>query len=197
MSVENFWIGKDIDIKSIWRDADRGSGYIDKFHTMRPHLLQIIFANPSPNLPLFYHEAIYKSFKFSYHELKRLVYSSDIYDKAGPLFLYSVDRGSSEYNFLSDLRQLLLYGTTLSDQKMLGQAILNLDSKIKLIEKYFGLENVHQEDFEAFINLKTPVELKEAFIRLYRQRIKTVKISQKPFSGNIDITKGTLVDLIV
>ncbi len=197
MSIEDYWIGKGINIRDIWQDYDQGGGYIDKFHRMQTHLLQIRFGEPNGNLPLFQHEALFKTLKYFFHEVKRISFTTQHYEEAGPTFLYSVERGSGEYNFLVDLRQGLLYGTTLADQQLIGQGVANLEAKFNFIEKHFGMKNVYPDDFERFVRAKTPADLQEAALRIYSMKIKSVSLSLQPFNGQIEKTKGSLIDFSV
>lgn len=35
MSFYEYWIGKDINLKQLWDDYERGTGYMDKYKAMR------------------------------------------------------------------------------------------------------------------------------------------------------------------
>jgi hypothetical protein len=195
MSKEQYWIGKNIDYQAVWRDFDAGVSYIEKFRTMESHLLRITLANPSKELPLFNHEAVFKTVKGYYHDLKAACLTPIEYDQAGPLYLYSVDRGSGIWDFLGQLRHLLLFGTTLADEKLMGERLANVDKKLDLLRKYFGNASVREEDFQAFMAAKTPKEVDEALQRLIQQGIQTVEVSTEPFTGDINATRKSLVDL--
>ncbi|HEY4944371.1 MAG TPA: hypothetical protein VII56_23285 [Rhizomicrobium sp.] len=125
ISVEEYWIGKGIDYKSLWSAYDRGKGYQEKFYSTRAHLIRIEFKDPNLKEPLFNHEVIYKTIKGLFHDLKKANLSADEYANAAPIFLYRIDRGSSVWEFLGELRQLLTLGTTLSDQQTIGQGLKN------------------------------------------------------------------------
>jgi hypothetical protein len=45
---------------------------------------------------------------------------------------------------------LILFGTTLSDEKVVGQTLDNLDKKLSILSKYFG-SDVNPKDFDAFM----------------------------------------------
>ncbi len=196
MSKElEYWIGENINFDEIWRAYDAGKGYIDKYHSMEVHLIEIEFETPTNNLPLFSHEAIFKTLKGYFHELKLLCLSNHDYNVAGPLFFYEVSRGSAKWSFLGELRQLLLFGSTLSDEKLIGQSIDNIDKKLTLLKNHFGPETINPDDFKAFMNAKTPVELEKAVNKILEHKIKSVKISKKPFKGEIEDARGSLVDL--
>lgn len=47
MSLYEYWIGKGIDLKSLWADYEEGSGYMDKYEAMDFHLIQFTFKNPA------------------------------------------------------------------------------------------------------------------------------------------------------
>jgi hypothetical protein len=58
MSIECYWIGKDIDLDTLWRDYDDGSGYIEKVSSTPLHLLRLTFDDHPIQLPLFDFEVI-------------------------------------------------------------------------------------------------------------------------------------------
>jgi hypothetical protein len=62
------WIGKGVDYRELWNDFEDGSGYIEKFQTREVHLFQLEFERHPANLPLFDHEAIYKTIKGCFHD---------------------------------------------------------------------------------------------------------------------------------
>jgi len=189
-----YWIGEGVDFSGVWSAYDEGKAYEEKFRTMRVHLIQFTFREQPPNLPLFNHEAIYKTIKGYFHDLKRLCLSSNDYATAGPLFLYEVNRGSGVWSFLGELRQLLLFGTTLADQKLVGQKLDNIDKKLNILEKYFG-GAIYPEDFEAFMRARTPRDLELAVKRMIAEGLQKVEISRKSFTGEIKDTRRELIDV--
>jgi hypothetical protein len=192
--MEEYWIGKGIDYRRVWREFDDGAGYIEKFHSKKVHLIRITLSYPSKDLPLFNHEAVYKTIKGYFHDLKEACLKPSEYDEAGPLFLYSVDRGSSIWEFLGELRQLLLLGSTLADEKVMGEKLANVDKRIELFRKLFGNAAVSPQDFQAFMAAKTPRELDKAIHRLIEQGIQRIEVSAVPFEGNIEETRKSLID---
>jgi hypothetical protein len=194
MSVEEYWIGRGIDYSRIWHDYEDGVGYMAKYRSVPVHLIRIELDQFSKSLPLFNHEAVYKTFKGYFHDLKELCLSPDEYDQALPLFIYSVERGSGIWTFIGELRQLLMFGTTLADEKLVGQKLDNMDKRLALIQKYFkGAAN--PKDFAAFMKARTPRQLEAAFQRLIAQGIRKVEVSTEPFEGDIEDTQRSLLDL--
>jgi hypothetical protein len=59
VSVEQYWMGKDIDLDQLWKDFDGGSGYGQKVTVSPLHLLRLTFGDHPPHLPLFDHEVIF------------------------------------------------------------------------------------------------------------------------------------------
>lgn len=194
MNRDEYWIGEGIDYDAIWDAYDDGVGYIDKFHSMNVHLLRITFAEPSASLPLFNFEAVYKTIKGYFHDLKMGVLSEDEFARAGPLFLYRVDRGSGVWEFLGELRQLLMLGTTLSDEKVMGERLSNLEARIEFLRRHFG-DAVRAEDFQAFMKARTPRQLNKAMNRLIEQRIQSVQISRDPFAGAPPSLEEEMIEL--
>ena len=161
---------------------------------METHLLRLEISSPPVDEPLFNHEAVYKTVKGYFHDLKEACLTREEYGRAGPLFLYSVDRGSGIWNFLGELRQILLLGTTLADEKVMGQRLKNLDKQLGILKKHFG-RSVTPEIFEAFVKARSPRQLDRAVGKLFEQGIKRIAISTKPFKGNVKQVESSLVDL--
>ncbi len=190
----NYWIGKDTDYDSIWNDYDNGWQYEQKYRSMNVHLIRITLKEPAKNLPLFNFEAVFKTIKGYYHDLKVICLTENEYMSAGPLFVYAVNRGSGIWDFLGELRQLIMLGTTLVDQKTIGQKIDNMDKKIEFLQKHFGAA-VSPEDFQKFMKTNSPRKLQKAADKLIEQGIKSVQISGKPFEGEIEKTEESLIDI--
>ncbi len=178
MSVSEYWIGEGIDVRAIWRDYEEGRGYEDKFRQISPHLMVIEFETPTSD-PLFTFEAVFKTTKRYFHDMKRLCFAPWEYDQAAPLSFYGVDRGSAIWQWLGELRQLLLFGTTLGDEKVVGQTLDNLDKKLSILQKYFAT-GVNPKDFDAFMRAKAAPEIEAAVRKMLKQRVKRVSISMKP-----------------
>lgn len=189
----NYWIGKDTDYDSVWSDFENGRQYEQKFRTMRVHLIRITLNEPARNLPLFNFEAVFKTIKGYYHDLKEICLTESEYNSAGPLFVYAVNRGSGIWDFLGELRQLIMLGTTLADEKAVGQKLENMDKKIEFLKKHFG--EVVSEDFQKFMSASSSRKLQKAVDKLVEQGIKSIQISGQPFEGDIEKTEDSLIDI--
>jgi hypothetical protein len=195
MSVEEYWIGRGVDYQDVWRSYADGLGYIDKFRTMRVHLFRVEFRQFPSHLPLFNHEAVCKTIKGYFHDLKQQCLSRDEYAAAGPLFLYSVERASGIWNFLGELRQVLFLGATLADEKVMGQHLENLDTKLSILRRHFGGAVVSRDAFEAFMHARTPRQMRAAVERLIGEGLDKIQISKEPFDGDISASERSLVDV--
>ena len=180
MSVYEYWIGLDVNVKQIWRDYEAGLelGYDQKFYERTCHLLEIEFDVPV-EYPIFASEAIFKTTKRYFHDLKRACLTPRDYDLAAPLYFYGVERGSAIWQWLGELRQLILFGTTLGDEKVVGQTLDNIDKKLSILSKYFG-SSVNRKDFDAFMIAKTAPDIEAAVRKMLKQQIKRVSISKEP-----------------
>jgi len=94
-----YWTGKDIDFKKLWDAYNSGkNGYIRKFHTMKMATVRLEFSLPPKGDPLFNLEANLKTLKGLYWQFKNYCLSDPHErDEAGPLFVYSIERGSSHW----------------------------------------------------------------------------------------------------
>ncbi|MFZ1933451.1 MAG: hypothetical protein WCB27_04370 [Thermoguttaceae bacterium] len=189
-----YWIGRGVDYQAVWSAYEDGEVYIRKYRTMRVHLFRMTLQEQPSELPLFNFEAVYKTVKGYFHDLKQGCLNPDEYETAGPLFIYSVNRGSGVWDFLGELRQLLMLGTTLADEKVMGQKIENMDKRVEFIRKHFGTV-ISPKDFERFMKAKTPKQLDSAVQKLIRQGIKRIQISSEPFAGDMKATETSLVDI--
>jgi hypothetical protein len=201
MSLYEYWIGKEIDLGGVWDAYEQGAGYIDKFKSTENHLIRITFENPQVQYPLFEFEAVFKTMKAYFHEVKRLSLTDDEYNTAGPLYIYEVNRGSSIWSFLGGLRHLLLFGTTLGDESVKNLKLDNqlkeleiFEKKIEILKQHFG-QAVHPEDFQRFMQARKPEELREAIGKVISLGIKKIEISKEPFRGDIEETREKLIDI--
>jgi hypothetical protein len=189
-----YWIGENIDYDKIWDAYEQGEAYVQKYHSMRVHLFRLKLREHPQNLPLFNFEAVYKTIKGYFHDLKKFCLSSEGYATAGPLFVYGVNRGSGVWDFLGELRQLIMLGTTLADEKAIGQKLENMDKRIEILKKHFG-GVISAEDFKQFMKAQAPWQLEKAFQKLIDQGIEKIEISKKPFQGDFKETERTLTDI--
>lgn len=174
-----YWIGKGVDYKRLWAIYDAGQGYIQKFKSQKEvYLIAIEFNYPSSQIPLFDHEAVFKTLKGLFHDLKQTNLSSTEYDEALPLFLYSVERGSGIYKFLGELRQLLMFGTILSDEKIMQAHLDVKQQRIDFLRANFP--NVSAEEARRLVMAKTTIEMDEALNELMKGGVSSVKISAQP-----------------
>jgi hypothetical protein len=189
-----YWIGDGVDYEAVWAAYESGAGYVQKFHSTQVHLLRITLREQPRELPLFNFEAVYKTIKGYFHDLKKACLSRAEYETAGPLFVYRVDRGSGIWDFLGELRQLLMFGTSLADEKLMGERLASLDKRMEFLRRHFG-HAVRPEDLESFMRARTPRQLERALQRLFEQGIQRVEVSREPFMGDIQATQATLIDL--
>ena len=193
-ALEEYWIGKDVDYDTFWNAYEAGGGYIHKFNSMRVHLLRITLREQSRQFPLFNFEVVYKTIKGYFHDLKKFCLTPEEYDAAGPLFIYRVDRSSGIWEFLGELRQMLVLGTSLADEKVMGEKLENLEKRLDFFHRNFG-NTANPRDFEIFMRAKTPRQLERAVQNLIKQGIQKVEVSREPFLGDVKATAVTLVDL--
>jgi hypothetical protein len=194
MSFYEYWIGRNVDISGVWRDYEEGAGYERKFRQTTCHLLEIEFDLPSATDPLFSFEAVFKTTKRYFHDMKQACLPPREYDEAAPLYFYGVPRGTAIWQWLGELRQLLLFGTTLGDEKVVGQTLDNLDKKLSILSKYFG-SGVNPKDFDAFMRAKAAPEIEAAVRKMLRQKIKRVSISTRPIDSSNLPSAAELIDV--
>lgn len=124
--------------------------------------------------------------------MKQLCLSPREYDEAAPLYFYGVGRGSAIWQWLGELRQLILFGTTLGDEMVVGQTLDNLDKKLSILSKYFG-PDVNPKDFDALMRAKAAPDIEAAVRKTLRQKIKSEHL-HAPGSGT-EPGEPSLVDI--
>ncbi len=214
MSIYEYWIGEGVDFKGVWDDFEQGKdGYINKYQSMDLYLMEITFRNPDKRFALFSHEAVYKTIKGYYHELKHILLSDYEYQRSGPIFLYEIKRGSAEWSFLGELKQLvyfavsllkpirdqLWFGTTLSDEELKKEILENMHKKLAIIEKIqkiFPNSDLSPEEFAKIIKARKNKDLTEAIIKLVQgDDLKNIKISKDKFQGDSKQVEKSLIDI--
>lgn len=198
MSFYEYWIGKSIDFEGLWDDFENGQCYIEKYKTMRVHLLRLTFNRYTPDLPLFNHEAIFKTVKGTFHDLKRDCLPRNEYESFGPLFLYEASRGSELCLFLAELKPLLLYGSALVSavytyQKITQKSLENTEKKLFILKTYFP--SASDLDAQAFMKAVTPMGRNKVLKKLIEQGLHKIEVSKNPFLGNIEQTKKEMIEL--
>lgn len=102
-NVTEYWIGENVDYSKVWDAYNAGKDdYINKFHSMKTVPIKIEFDSPNRQDPLFNLEAIYKTLKGLYFDFKQYCLTDNEFNNAGPLFVYSIERGSAEWTILID-----------------------------------------------------------------------------------------------
>jgi len=198
MSFYEYWIGKDVNYESLWDDFESGDGYVNKFKSMKVHLLKLSFDNHPTDIPLFDLEVVYKTLKGTFHDIKMDYLSDDEYEAAGPMFVYKIDRGSSEWYLLAELKPLLYYAGILVSaiyayQKITKQSLENLDKKISILRKYFPGATGKDEQF--FIKAKTPWARNKIIQKLIERGLDKVEISKEEFSDDFQKSKSKMIDV--
>lgn len=189
MNFSEYWIGENIDLENIWQIFDEGKGYIEKYKSMEVYMLQLQFDSPS-NLPLFDYEAISKTIKSLFHDLKRECLSSSEYNRLGPIFLYEINRGSAIWSFLAELSPIIILGYVLFSKwlDLDNKSLDNLDKRMSIAEKLKKhFPQATDIDIQKFIKASNYRDRNRIIKRLYDRGLKKIKIYRKPFKGEKEI----------
>lgn len=183
MSIERYWMGKDLDLDDLWRDFDEGSGYIQKVSTSSLHLVRLTFDEHPLRLPLFDHEVLFKTVKGTFHDVKAECLSPDDYDRAAPIFLHRVDRGSGVFEFLAQFHPLMTWVVALGAAARWYQTSLaaahELDEKrLAFIRSNFP--SASTADTQAYMKAWTTFGRRRVLQRLIGQHLGRVEVSQAP-----------------
>ena len=197
MSVEQYWMGKAIDLDGLWYDYDNGSGYIDKVASSSLHLLRLTFSHHPPHLPLFDHEVVFKTVKGTFHDVKAECLTPKAYDEAAPIFLHRVDRGSGVFEFLAQFDPLMTWivalGAAATWYRKTLAADQDLDEKrLAFIKTNFP--NASISEVQAYMKAWTTFGRRRVLHRLIGQHLERVEISNSPYSPD---SRPTMVDMKV
>ena len=189
MSVEEYWIGKGIDIDEIWIDFDKGSGYIQKVSESSLHRMRLTFTNYPVELPLFNFEAIFKTVKATFHDVKLECLTPDAYNEATPIFLHRVDRGSGIFEFLAQFDPLMTWIFALGGAVLGYKKLLTLDQEFD--EKRFdfmrrNFPDANIVDVQAYIKAQTTFSRRRVLNRLIDQGLKKVELSKTKHTSEED-----------
>ena len=195
MSVEQYWMGKDLDLDSLWQDFDSGSGYMQKVAASQLHLLRLTFAGHPTNLPLFDHEVVFKTVKGTFHEVKAECLTPKAYDDAAPIFLHRVDRGSGVFEFLAQFDPLMTWVVALGAAAMWYRTSLAADQeldekRLAFIRKEFPTASL--SDVQAYMKAWTTFSRRRVLERLIGQNLQRVEVSKTPYSPPVS---PTMVDM--
>ncbi|MBN1808254.1 MAG: hypothetical protein JW909_04240 [Planctomycetes bacterium] len=183
MSKEKYWIGKGLDLEQLWQDYDDGQGYIQKVAGSELHLLRLTFANHPAHLPLFDHEAIYKTVKGTFHEVKAECLTREAYDRAAPIFLYRVDRGSGIFEFLAQFDPLMTWVVALGAAATWYRRALSDDQELDKRRLTFiraNFPNASASDVRAYMRAWTTFGRRRVLHRLIGQELHRVEVSKNP-----------------
>jgi len=181
MSVERYWIGKDLDLETLWRDYDNGSAYIEKVTSVQLHLLRLTFDEHPIHLPLFDFEILFKTVKGTFHDVKAECLTRDEYDRAAPIFLYRVDRGSGIFEFLAQFDPLMTWIVALGGAAMWYRKALAGDQdfdekRLNFIRTNFP--NASTSDIQAYMKAWTTFGRRRVLHRLIGQHLNRVEVSK-------------------
>lgn len=183
MGVEEYWLGKNLDLEELWRDFDEGIDYIEKVESKELHLLRLTFSNHPVHLPLFDHEVIYKTVKGTFHDLKAECFSPDEYKTLTPIFLYRIDRGSGIYEFLGQFSPVMTLVIALGGTSMWYRSALTRDQEFDEKKLKFILTNFPQassKDILVYMKTWTTFGRRRALYRFIEQGLYKIEVSRDP-----------------
>ena len=200
MSVEEYWMGIGLDLDQVWKDFDDGLGYIEKIGGSDLYLLRLTFSVPTNQLPLFNHEAIYKTVKGTYHDVKAECFTPDKYDSAAPIYLQSIRRGSGIFEFLGQLDPMLTWLVALGAAAHGYRALLSKDQQIDKERLMFIRENfpgASIKDELAYMKAWTTFGRRRVLHRLIDQGLSRVELSKDTVKPEIEKVEPAVINMAV
>lgn len=199
MSVEQYWIGKDLELDQLWEDFESGREYIQEVSKCRLHLLRLTFAGHPIQMPLFDHEIIYKTVKGTFHDVKTECFTPEAYAEAVPIFLYSVERGSGIFEFLAQFDPLITWVVALGAAATWYRKALVLDNNFDQERFLFikrNFPNASATDIKAYMKAWTTFGRRRVLHRLIDQGLRRVEMSREPLSDAMQQSQS-MVDMQV
>jgi hypothetical protein len=143
--------------------------------------IKIEFDSPHRHDALFNLEAIYKTLKGLYFDFKQYCLTNHEFNNAGPLFVYSIERGSAEWTILIDPTYAPAFIWTLLKAYHEFYKIKKTKLECKVLEHQVeeinkARENSNKEKIEETNIDKLIQDKKPAFKNLLSQQIKQVTI---------------------
>lgn len=185
MSIEQYWMGKGLDLEGLWHDYDSGSGYMSKVAASPLHLMRLTFAHHPPHLPLFDHEVVFKTVKGTFHDVKAECMTPEAYDEAAPIFLHRVDRGSGVFEFLAQFDPLMTWIVALGGAAMWYRKSLAADQELDEKRLTFirtNFPNARTSEVQAYMKAWTTFGSRRVLHRLIGQHLERVEVSKSPHS---------------
>jgi len=187
MSVEQYWMGKGLDLDGIWQDFDGGVGYMQKTAGSPLHLLRLTFGDHPTNLPLFDHEVLFKTVKGTFHDVKAECFSDEAYGKAAPIFLHRVDRGSGVFEFLAQFDPLMTWVVALGAAAMWYRKAFTADQELDEKRLTFirtNFPSASKSEVQAYMKAWTTFGRRRVLHRLIGQHLERVEVSTAPLSSS-------------
>lgn len=197
-SREKYWIGSGVDLDAIWQDFDHPPAMIENTRHNQLHMLRLNFTSPAGHLPLFSHEAVYKTVRGTYHEVAEVCLPASQRQSLAPLFLHGVRRGSTIFEFLGQLDPILTWAAAFGAAAVGYRALLSTDqqfdeARLAFIRKNFP--NATPEDELAYISAWTTFGRRKVLRRLYEQGIASVEVSRNPLTPDTPTVETFVIDI--
>jgi hypothetical protein len=195
MTVEQYWIGKGVNLNGLWRDFDSGTGYIQKVVASPLHVLRLTFEGHPSHLPLFDLEVVFKTVKVTFHDVKARCLTPEAYDRAAPIFLHRVDRGSGIFEFLAQFDPLMTWVVALGAAAKWYRTSLAADQQFDERRLTFirtNFPSASTPDVQAYMRAWTTFGRRRVLHRLIAQDLRRVEVSQSALS---QADPPTMVDM--
>lgn len=197
MSVEQYWMGKRLRLEALWRDFDEGSAYMRKVSSSSLHVLRLTFNQHPASLPLFDLEVLFKTVKGTFHEVKAKCFQPDEYDRAVPIFLHRVDRGSGIFEFLAQFDPLMTWVVALGAAATWYRRSLAADQELDERRLAFIRNNfpdASRSEIRAYMKAWTTFGRRRVLHRPIGQHLGRVEVSRSPHNSS---ESPTMVDMKV
>ena len=187
---QEYWIGKDIDVDQLWRHYDDGWGFVKNFDSRDQYFLTLTFENFSSESPVFNFEAIFKSIKSVFHDLKRECLSKTEYETYGPVYVHEIRRGSEIWVLVAQQVPALLFvfaiaGAYAAVRKLDKDATEEMQERLIFVSENFP--KAPDEDKIAYAKAWNFWKRKKILERMVNEGLLKVELSETKNTPTIEV----------
>lgn len=180
--IAQYWIGKDLNPNEFWDVYHTDPGYAKKFWQIKTHFLQIELKENDQFGPLNSFEAVYKTVKSYFHEIKFKCFP-DEYNSLAPLYFYAIHRNPTKLLFLGELPPLLIFALSLATKKYLGEDLGPSQTILNFVHDNFSIMQL-DANLSYFQNTQDGL-LKDAFDNMVELGVNSVQISTEAYTPQL------------
>ncbi|MDF0650312.1 MAG: hypothetical protein P0121_02440 [Nitrospira sp.] len=144
-------------------------------------MLRLTFDDHLEGLSLFDFEVLFKTVKGTFHDVKAQCLTPGAYDRAAPIFLHRVDRGSGIFEFLAQFDPLMTWVVALGAAATWYRKALASDQELDEKRLTFirtNFPDASNSDIQTYMKAWTTFGRRRVLHRLIGQHLGRVEVSR-------------------